>query len=229
MAEVQLLSFWSSPYVMTVEVALALKGVQYEKVPQDLSDKSELLLKSNPVHKAVPVLLHNGNCVCESSIIVQYVDETWPAPKGSADLLPADAYGKAMARFWADYANKKVKDALTGILKSCKRSEEEKKAAEEHMLSVMGMLDSALGEMGGAGPFFGGASMGFVDVILIPLLPSLPAVEGLAGVQVPLVQRFPRLEAWFAACQAHHVASLLPSSASISEYVSRVHLPRLSP
>ncbi|KAH7289513.1 hypothetical protein KP509_30G006600 [Ceratopteris richardii] len=177
MAEVQLLSLWSSPYVMRVEVALALKGVQYEKVPQDLSNKSELLLKANPVHKMIPVFLHNGKSVCESSIIVQYVDETWPAPKDIADLLPSDAYEKAMARFWAEYVDKKVIDAFTGIMKSYKKGEDEKKAAEKNMLSVMATLESALEEIGGAGPFFGGGSMGLVDVMLVPLVPGVPAVE----------------------------------------------------
>ncbi|KAH7289514.1 hypothetical protein KP509_30G006700 [Ceratopteris richardii] len=143
MAEVQLLSLWSSPYVMRVEVALALKGVQYEKVPQDLSNKSDLLLKANPVHKMIPVFLHNGKSVCESSIIVQYVDETWPAPKDIADLLPSDAYEKAMARFWAEYVDKKVIDAFTGIMKSYKKGEDEKKAAEKKAVEEATLVSSS--------------------------------------------------------------------------------------
>ncbi|KAH7289516.1 hypothetical protein KP509_30G006900 [Ceratopteris richardii] len=228
MAEVQLLSLWASPFVMRAEVALVLKGVEYEKVPQDLASKSELLLTSNPVYKKVPVLLHNGKSVCESSIIAQYVDEAFPAPKDGVDLLPSDAYGKAMARFWADYIDKKVFDGVFALLKSAWKSEEEKKAAFENLLSTMQTLEFGLAEIGGEGPFFSGGSMGLVDVMLVPMLAWLPPIEEAAGLQIPFAERFPRLEAWFAACKGHDVASVLPSSTKLSEFITQAILPKYS-
>ncbi|KAI4977178.1 hypothetical protein ZWY2020_051051 [Hordeum vulgare] len=41
--------------------------------------KTALLLASNPVRKRVLVLIHNGKPVSESQLIVQYVDEAFPA------------------------------------------------------------------------------------------------------------------------------------------------------
>lgn len=102
---VKLLDLWSSPFGQRCRIALAEKGVEYEYREENLSDKSELLLKSNPVYKKIPVLLHDGKPVCESLIIVQYIDEVWP---GEAALLPSDPYARAQARFWADYVDKKV-------------------------------------------------------------------------------------------------------------------------
>lgn len=103
--EVLLLDFWVSPFAMRVKIALAEKGVEYEAQEENLlGAKSELLLKSNPIYKKVPVLLHNGKPLCESTIIVSYIDEKWPTPA----LLPPCAYSKSVARFWADYAEKKV-------------------------------------------------------------------------------------------------------------------------
>jgi glutathione S-transferase len=104
--KVQLLRFWPSPFSLRVDLALALKGIQYEKLEQNLGDKSPLLLASNPVYKTVPVLLHGGRPICESSIILHYIDEAFP--DSQPPLLPADAFGRATARFWADFVDKKV-------------------------------------------------------------------------------------------------------------------------
>jgi glutathione S-transferase len=103
--EVVLLDFWASGFGMRVRIALAEKGIKYEYKEEDLRNKSELLLKMNPVHKKIPVLIHNGKPVCESLIIVQYIDEVW---KDRCQLLPSDPYQRAQARFWADFVDKKV-------------------------------------------------------------------------------------------------------------------------
>ncbi|CAI0409410.1 unnamed protein product [Linum tenue] len=101
--EVVLLNYWPSPYGMRAMIALAEKGVQYEYVSVDVvNNKTELLLQMNPVHKKVPVLIHNGSPVCESLVIVQYIDELWAAD-GKPVFLPSDPYQRAQARFWAHY------------------------------------------------------------------------------------------------------------------------------
>ncbi|KAB1199177.1 Glutathione S-transferase U24 [Morella rubra] len=103
--EVVLLDYFASMFGMRVRIALAEKGVKYERREEDLRNKSDLLLKMNPVHKKIPVLIHNGKPVCESLIIVQYIDEVW---KDRYPLLPSDPYPRAQARFWADFVDKKV-------------------------------------------------------------------------------------------------------------------------
>ncbi|RRT35363.1 hypothetical protein B296_00058188 [Ensete ventricosum] len=104
---VVLLDFWVSPFGQRCRIALAEKGVEYEYREEDLlGGKSPLLLESNPVYKKIPVLIHDGKPVCESLIIVQYIDEAWP---DRAPLLPADPYARAQARFWADFVDKKVR------------------------------------------------------------------------------------------------------------------------
>lgn len=104
--KVVLLDCWVSPFCMRVKTALNEKGVEYEHREEDLfGGKSELLLNSNPVYKKVPVLLHDGKPLAESIIIVGYIDETWAKPP----LLPSCAYGRAKARFWADFIDKKVR------------------------------------------------------------------------------------------------------------------------
>ena len=57
--EVILLDFYLSPFGMRARIALAEKGIEYEYKEENLSDKSPLLLKMNPVKKQIPVLIHN--------------------------------------------------------------------------------------------------------------------------------------------------------------------------
>ncbi|KAA8530717.1 hypothetical protein F0562_005349 [Nyssa sinensis] len=140
--EVVLLDFWISPFCIRAKIALAEKGVAFEGREEDLFGcKSELLLKSNPIYQKVPVLLHNGKPVCESTNIVSYIDETWPSPP----LLPPCPYGRASARFWADFIDKKVYGAGSGLAKS---KGEEREVAKKELLEILKQLEGVLGREG---------------------------------------------------------------------------------
>uniref|UniRef100_A0A452YP18 Glutathione S-transferase n=1 Tax=Aegilops tauschii subsp. strangulata TaxID=200361 RepID=A0A452YP18_AEGTS len=104
--DLKLLGLSVSPFVVRVRMALHMKGLSYEYIEQDLFNKSELLLKSNPVEKKVPVLIHDGKTILDSSAIVQYIDEVWAAMGPS--ILPVDPNERATARFWAAYVDDKV-------------------------------------------------------------------------------------------------------------------------
>ena len=103
--QVKVLNLWASPFGMRVLIRLEEKGVKYEYQEENLSSKSELLLQMNPVHKKIPVLIHNGNPVCESLIILEYIDEAWAS---SNPFMPSNAYDRARARLWADFVDTKV-------------------------------------------------------------------------------------------------------------------------
>lgn len=103
--DVVVLDLGLSPFGVRVRIALAEKGVEFDWREEDLRNKSDLLLKMNPVHKKIPVLIHKGKAVCESLNIIQYIDEVW---NHKSRLLPDDPFERANARFWADYIDKKV-------------------------------------------------------------------------------------------------------------------------
>ena len=104
---VVLLNCFVSPFGNRVRIALKLKGVAYEEKAENLAAKSPLLLSSNPVHAKVPVLIVDGKPVCESLVILEFIDDGFSAA-GAPQLLPADPYARAHARFWASYVDTKV-------------------------------------------------------------------------------------------------------------------------
>ena len=61
------------------------------------------------MNKQLPVLIHRGKPICESLIIVEYIDEVW---NHKSPLLPSDPYKRAHARFWGDYIEKKVSNFI---------------------------------------------------------------------------------------------------------------------
>ncbi|CAK7349639.1 unnamed protein product [Dovyalis caffra] len=103
MGAVKLIGSYTSLFCTRVEWALKLKEVQYEYSEDDIFNKSPLLLKHNPAHKKVPVLVHDDKPIAESLVILQYIDETW---KDNL-LLPQDPHERATALFWAKFADEK--------------------------------------------------------------------------------------------------------------------------
>lgn len=81
-----------------------LNEVKVQQQKKVLQYKTQLLLQYNPVHKNVPVLIYGGKPICESLVILEYIEETWP----QTPLLPKDPYQRAMARFWTQIADEKV-------------------------------------------------------------------------------------------------------------------------
>ncbi|KAL3826054.1 hypothetical protein ACJIZ3_022083 [Penstemon smallii] len=187
MESVKLFGTWSSPSSKRVEIALKLKGVEYEYVEEDLQNKSPDLLKYNPIHKKVPILLHNGKPIVESLLIVEYIDETWPGPA----ILPSDPYDRAMARFWAKFLDEKCWPAMKKAWLST--GEEQEKANEEANEALMFLENELKGKK-----FFGGDTIGLVDIAANLIALWYGINEELSGlIQQPLTKdKFPNLCEW---------------------------------
>ncbi|XXG74749.1 hypothetical protein AAC387_Pa07g3390 [Persea americana] len=205
---VLVLGAWASPFSNRVRIALLEKGVEYEYKEEDLVNKSSLLLKSNPVHKKVPVLIHNERPICESLIIVQYIDETW---NKTSPLMPGDPYEWANARFWADYIDKKIQDCGSRIWRTKGEAREE---AKKEYIDCLKVLEGALGEK----QYFGGEGFGYVDVVLIPSACCFYAYEKTGNFSVE--EECPKLMAWVRRCMKREsVAKVLPDSHKIYEFI----------
>ncbi|KAJ8570731.1 hypothetical protein K7X08_037703 [Anisodus acutangulus] len=183
MSGVKLLGVSGSPFSRRIEWALKIKGVEYELIEEDLQNKSTLLLESNPVHKKIPVLLHNGKPIVESLVIIEYIDETFEGPS----ILPKDPYDRAIARFWAKFIDDKCLPAAWKALWS-KGEEKDKEEAYE----VFKILDNELKDK----KFFGGDNIGFVDIVANFIGFWVGIVEEATGVVLVTSEIFPHLCAW---------------------------------
>ncbi len=179
--------------------------------------------KLNPNH-VVPTLVHDGRVVIESTLIIEYLDEAFPAPA----LMPADPYARAQARLWM----KKIDDYLhaacstvtfaiafrKGLLKKTPEELEARFAAmpdpayrERQRLSIqhgvaaphvppaLRAYDRYLGEMEAAlAPYLAGETYSLADIAATPYLNRATQL----AMDRLWVGRRPRVDDWFARMRA---------------------------
>ncbi|XP_057502118.1 probable glutathione S-transferase [Actinidia eriantha] len=216
--EVRLLGSLTSPFVQRIKWALNLKSIEYEYLEQDVFNKGTLLLKSNPVHKKVPVLIHNDRPIVESLVILEYLDETWK----NHPLLPQDPYQRAMARFWAKFVEDKFIEAMRQVLfLDGENQEKEVKNAKD-------ALETLEGELKG-NKFFGGESVGFVDIALGFITIWFEVIEEVACVKVFDSQKFPSLAKWMEDfLEVPEIKENLPEKESLVPYFHKIRQLKLA-
>ncbi|KAM7271210.1 hypothetical protein ACFE04_030424 [Oxalis oulophora] len=208
--EVKVFGTWGSPFSKRIELALKLKGIPYEFIEEDLTNKSDLLLKYNPIYKKVPVFVHNGKAIAESAIILQYIDETW---KQEPMIVPQDPYDKAMALFWANFLQDKITVAVVNIISA---GENREKAVEE-ACELLQILENELNNK--QKKFFGGDQIGFVDIIANFIEFGFGLIQDVLHVEVLTKQKFPLLFQWTQEFANHEVVKeILPPKDKLNTY-----------
>jgi len=98
-----------SPCAQKVRIVLAEKGLDWKAHHVSLQEKENLqpdYLKLNPLG-VVPTLVHKGRPVIESSIICEYLDDSFPEPA----LKPVDTYERSNMRYWMKHVDTKLHPA----------------------------------------------------------------------------------------------------------------------
>ncbi|MED6139352.1 putative glutathione S-transferase [Stylosanthes scabra] len=186
--QVRLLGKWASPFSNRIDLALKLKGVPYKYSEEDLANKSVDLLKYNPVHKKVPVFVHNGNSIAESLVILEYIDEAWNN-NNNHPFLPKDPYHRALARFWCKTLDDKI---LPAIWNACWSDEKGREKAVEEALEALKILQDELKEK----KFFGGDTIGLVDIAANFIGYWVSILQEIAGLELLTIEKFPKLYKW---------------------------------
>jgi len=204
-----------------VRMALAEKRLEWKDHRLSLRDNEHLTpqyLAINP-NGLVPTLMHDGHPICDSAVILEYLEDVYPSPA----LRPADPLQCAKMRVWTHYIDE-VPTPATRIpsfhhvfgahLRQLPPAARERIAAgrplRKHMYlrigpqgfsqrdldEAMEQIDQALGRADAAlatGPWLNGSEFSLAD---ISLLPTVVRMEDL-GYDHLWAHR-PRLTDWYA-------------------------------
>ncbi|XP_038896026.1 glutathione S-transferase U9-like [Benincasa hispida] len=201
---VVLYGMWASPFAKRIELALKIKGIPFEYVEEDLQNKSPELLKFNPVYKKVPVLVHNGRPICESSVIFEYIEEVWT--NSGPSLLPQDPYKRAQVRFWADFVQKQLFEGMFLLMKTEGEAQEKgiKEVKEKLRVLEEQGLKSLLGEE--SSPFVNGDELGYLDIVMLTVLGMYKTHEEFSGVKIVEEEKIPTVFSWLNRLIDHPIA-----------------------
>lgn len=190
-----------SPYVRKVLAACALKGVEVRLDPLTPFMGDDDFETLSPLRR-IPVWIEGEVVLCDSSVIVQYIEETRPGPS----LWPADAVQRARARFIEEVADTRLFDVLGWklffqlALKPRFFGGETDQAIVQQArdVEIPPLLDYLEGLMPEVGFLFGDVTM--ADLSLAPAFVNAAAVEYRVD-----PARWPRLAAWLDRVEADTV------------------------
>jgi glutathione S-transferase len=108
-----LYDFGNSVCCQKVRITLVEKGLTWEARRVDLFKTEQYdpaYLKLNP-KGVVPTLVHDGTPVIESTLICEYIDETFPDPP----LMPKTAAERAQMRLWSKFVDEGLFDGASEL------------------------------------------------------------------------------------------------------------------
>jgi len=161
------------PYCARARIALAEKGLEYDVLEIDLSDRPQWIYEKNPTGR-VPVIEEDAWILPESSVILEYLEERYPEPP----LLPADPGDRALARVWIFRH-----DDFTRPYYALRRGDE---GAAEKLDDQLAKLDDALGRQ----PWLTGAEYGLADIAYVPWVLRARDMLGVSLAAFPAVREW---------------------------------------
>jgi glutathione S-transferase len=177
-----LVSYQLCPYVQRAAIVLHEKGVPFERRWVDLANKPAWFLAVSPLGKT-PVLLVDDEPIFESSVICEYLDETF-APR----LHPPDALQRAHHRAWMEFGSAML--STIGAFYSAPDARSLAGRSDE----LKGRFARLEGVLDADGPYFGGARFTLVDAAFAPVFRYFE-VFGALGM-VGFFDATPAVRAW---------------------------------
>ena len=194
----KLYSYYRSSAAYRVRIALNLKGVAYETASIHLikdggHNRRPEYRAVNPQMRVPALVTPSGEVLIQSLAIIDYLDETYPAPA----LLPKDPIARAHARALAQIVACDVHPLNnTSPLRYLKRVMHQEQTAIDawyHHWITEGF--EAIETLVRPGPYCCGSEVTIADICLVP------QVSNARRMKVPL-DKFPKIVAIDAACLA---------------------------
>lgn len=161
-----------SPYAQKVKIALLEKGVAFDApIPGAMGtgQTGGEFAAANPRGEVPALVDEDGTAVFDSTIILEYIEDRWPAPP----LLPATPAARARARMIEDVMDTHYEAINWGLAEiahfgraSGSEADALNAAAAEQTRAWQAWLTARLGDA----PFFDGDAFGWGDLSVIPYL-----------------------------------------------------------
>lgn len=164
-----------SPYAQKVKLALLEKGLAFETTVVDLTLPSQELHALNP-RGEVPALRDGDVVVCDSSVILAYLEDAYPEPA----LLPATAEERARVRELEKLCDGAYEPVVWGVAELTwfqRASGELKESLLERAAEQVGSLNARLEAQLQTRAWLNGESFGFGDIVAYPSV-SAAATQG---------------------------------------------------
>lgn len=181
MATYRLVSHHLCPYVQRVAIALAERGMAFERDYIDLADKPQWFREISPLGK-VPLLVTEGRVLFESAAILEYLEDTL-----AAKLHPRDPLTRAEHRGWMEFGSATL-NTIAALYAAPDAQAYQQRWAD--LRGKLERLDVAVGE----GPWFGGPAFSVVDTVFAPVFRYFDVFAALE-LGDP-AEGFPSLTAW---------------------------------
>ncbi|WP_292329177.1 glutathione S-transferase family protein [Mesorhizobium sp.] len=158
-----LVSHHLCPYVQRAAIALAEKGVPFERVNVDLANKPDWFKAVSPLGKVPLLRVRQGSqeeVIFESAVILEFLEETETTP-----LHPADPLMRARHRAWIEFGSA----ILNAIGRFYSAPDEAAFLKESSGLSEMFARVEAELSARQSGPWFAGDRFSLVDAVYGPI------------------------------------------------------------
>ena len=208
MPKLELITAEVCPFAQRSHMTLLEKNLEFQLREVDLENKPSWFETISPYSK-VPVLCHGNIQVYESTIINEYLEESFPERR----LLPDDPSKRANARIWIDFDNTKLVPVFYKLLLAQESSLQKILVAQ--MTERLVFLDQEGFSSASKGPYWFGQKLSLVDLSLYPHFERFPVLTEYRGMNIPRSCR--RLRAWLDVTRER-------SSAMVTAHESGFHI-----